>query len=469
MFHGIRHIHFVGAGGIGMCGLAELLHSQGYHVTGSDLLEGPTVERLRALGIGVRIGHHEANLGSADVLVFSSAVPANNPELLAAKARNIPGIPRAEMLAELMRPKLGIAVGGTHGKTTTTALVGHVLHAAGLDPTCLVGGRVIAPGTDRTGVRLGSGELVVAEADESDGSFLLLTPAIAIVTNVDADHLDHHGSYDTLETCFVEFANRVPFWGLAILCVDHPGVQAILPRITRRFTTYGLSPQADLTATDVEADGFSMRFAVHREGEILGGIHIGLPGRHNVANALAALAVALELDVPFVRAAAALESFVGVERRFETKGEVEGVRIVDDYGHHPAEVRATLASARVAHPGRLVVVFQPHRFTRTRDCFDDFVTAFDDADLLVVSEIYAAGEQPLPGVEAARLADAIRSHGHRDTRFIADLETVAAQLPGELRDGDLVITLGAGSISGLGPRLLSKLGATATTSRGPEE
>jgi UDP-N-acetylmuramate--alanine ligase len=467
MFRGIRHIHFVGAGGIGMCGLAELLHGQGYHVTGSDLLEAPTVERLRGLGIDVRIGHDGANVGSADVLVYSSAVRANNPELLAAEARNIPVIPRAEMLAELMRPKLGIAVGGTHGKTTTTSMLAHLLDAADLDPTCVVGGRVIAPGADRTGARLGHGELLVAEADESDGSFLRLTPVIAVVTNIDADHLENYDSYEALETAFVDFANHVPFWGLAVLCLDHPGVQAILPRISRRFTTYGLSPQAELSATDVEADGFGMRFAVRRKGEILGGIHIGLPGRHNVANAVAALAVALELDVPFGRAAAALESFVGVERRFETKGEVEGVRVVDDYGHHPAEVRATLAAARIAHDGRLVVVFQPHRFTRTRDCFDDFATAFHDADLLVVSEIYAAGEDPIPGVEGAGLANAIRAHGHRNTRFVADLEAVADELPGELRKGDLVITLGAGSISDLGPRLLSKLEAAATTSRGP--
>jgi UDP-N-acetylmuramate--alanine ligase len=465
MLADIRQIHFVGAGGIGMCGLAELLHDQGYRVTGSDLGEGATVERLRHLGIDVRIGHDRANVGSADLVVYSSAVPADNPELVAARAREIPVVPRGEMLAELMRGKKGIAVGGTHGKTTTTSLVAQVLGAAGLDPTCLVGGRVIASGADPTGARLGTGELMVAEADESDGSFLSLNPTIAVVTNIDPDHLEHYGSYEALKTAFVAFANGIPSRGLAVLCLDHPGVQAILPRLTRRLITYGLSHQADLTATEIEVEGFAMRFAVRRRGENLGALRIGLPGRHNVANALAALAVGLELEVPFRTAADALESFVGVERRFETKGEVEGVRVVDDYGHHPAEVRATLASARAAHPGRLVVVFQPHRFTRTRDCFDDFATAFDDADLLVVSDIYAAGETPILGVESAQLAEAIRDRGHRNTRFIADLETVADELPGELRRGDLVITLGAGDVVNLGPRLLSKLGARSRGAR----
>ncbi len=458
MFRRIRKIHFVGIGGIGMCGLAELLHNQGYRVTGSDLREGATVARLRALGVPVAIGHDSRQVGDADVLVYSSAVRRENPELGEAERRKIPVIPRAEMLAELMRLKDGIAVAGTHGKTTTTSLIAHVLDAAGLDPTAVIGGRVLAPGADPTGARLGRGDLLVAEADESDGSFLRLAPVIAVVTNIDPEHLDHYGSFEAVQDAFVTFANRVPFWGLGVLCLDHPGVQAVLPRMTRRTTTYGFASQADLVACDAAPDGTGMRFAVRQRSQgPLGEVRLRLPGRHNVQNALATLAVALELDVPFARAAEALAHFVGIERRFETKGTARGVRLVDDYGHHPAEVRATLAAARALHPGRIVVVFQPHRYTRTRDLFDDFTTCFNDADALVVTEIYPAGEDKLPGVDAASLVEAIRAHGHRDVRFVPELDAVLAALPRELEAGDLVITLGAGSISSLGPRLLRAL------------
>jgi UDP-N-acetylmuramate--alanine ligase len=454
----VRHVHFLGIGGIGMSGLAELLHAQGYRVTGSDAAGSATVERLRRLGVPVAIGHDARQLGDADVLVYSSAIRAGNPELQEAERRKIPAIPRAEMLAEVMRLQDGIAVAGSHGKTTTTSLIVHVLDAAGLDPTAVIGGRVItkvAAPEDRRGVRLGGGGVVVAEADESDGSFLRLTPVIAVVTNVDPEHLDHYGSFEALQQAFVDFANHIPFWGLAVLCFDHPGVQTILPRLTRRFTTYGFSGQADLVATATRPDGFGTHFEVRRLGERLGSVRVPLPGRHNVANSLAALAVALELDVDFGTAAAALAGFAGVERRFERKGEAGGVLVVDDYGHHPAEVRATLESARLVHAGRVVVVFQPHRYTRTRDCFDEFATAFNDADVLVLTEIYAAGEDKLPGVDGRSLADAIRSHGHRDVRFVAELDEVAETLPSELRPGDLVITLGAGNVSTLGPRLLA--------------
>jgi UDP-N-acetylmuramate--alanine ligase len=457
----IQRIHFVGIGGIGMCGLAELLHGQGYHVTGSDLREGPTVERLRARGVAVAIGHDAAHVGQADVVVYSSAVRATNPELVEAERRKIPVIRRAEMLAEVMRLKHGIAVAGSHGKTTTTSLIAHVLHEAGLDPTAVIGGRVRMLGSDPSGIRPGSGELLVAEADESDGSFLKLAPVIAVVTNVDPEHLDHYGTLEALQDAFVSFANSVPFWGLAVVCLDHPGVQAIVPRLTRRHVTYGFSSQAELTAFDVATDGWGMRFGVRERGRRLGSVRLRLPGRHNVANALATLAVAREVEVPFARAAEALGGFLGIERRFELRGEAGGVKVVDDYGHHPAEVRATLAAARGLHPGRLVVVFQPHRYTRTRDLFDAFATAFNEADLLVVCEIYAAGEDKLPGVDAASLAEAIRAHGHRDVRLVPELDAVPDALLPALLPGDLVITLGAGSVSSLGPRLLAALEAEA--------
>jgi UDP-N-acetylmuramate--alanine ligase len=453
----IQKIHFVGIGGIGMCGIAELLLSQGYRISGSDVREGPTVSRLQGLGIDVHIGHEESNLGEADVLVYSSAVKANNPEIREAEARKIPVIRRAEMLAELMRLKEGIAVGGSHGKTTTTSLIAHILDAAGLDPTAVIGGRVQAPGGDPTGARLGASDILVAEADESDGSFLRLTPAIAVITNIDPEHLDHYGSFDAVQDAFVRFANGVPFWGVTILCADHPGVQTILPRLTRRINTYGFSSQAELVADEIEVVEFGMRFRVQLRGEELGTVSLRLPGRHNIANALAAIAVAIELEVPFGKAAAALADFPGIERRFEFRGDARGIRFVDDYAHHPSEIQATLAAARAAHRGRIVSVFQPHRYSRTRDCFEDFTRSFNDTDVLIVTEIYPAGEPKIPGVEAQRLVEAIRSHGHRDTQFIADFDSIVLNLPEQLREGDLVLTLGAGNISALGPRLLDQL------------
>ena len=458
----IKHIHFVGAGGIGMCGLAELLHNQGYRVTGSDLRGGPTVERLRSLGIPVSIGHARDHVGEADVVVFSSAVRANNPELLEAESRKIPVIRRAEMLAEVMRLKEGIAIAGSHGKTTTTSLIAHVLQHAGLDPTAVIGGRILESGAAHTGARLGAGSLLVAEADESDGSFLRLAPVIAVVTNIDAEHLDHYGNFEALQDAFTSFANSIPFWGLAVLCLDHPGVQSILPRMTRRTTTYGFASQADLCATQVRTEDGGTRFSVRHRGASLGSVKLPLPGRHNVQNALATLVVALELEVPFATAAAALESFGGIERRFETKGEIAGVRVIDDYGHHPAEIRATLAAAREVHAGRIVVAFQPHRYTRTRDLWDEFVGAFNDADVLVLTEIYAAGEDKILGIEAAPLAEAVRAHGHRDVHFAPDLARVQACLLELVAPGDLVVTLGAGSISTLGASLLAALAERAS-------
>ncbi len=453
----IQRIHFVGAGGIGMCGLAELLHNQGYEVTGSDLREGATVERLRFLGMAIAVGHEASHVGSADVLVYSSAIRSTNPEILEAERRKIPVIPRAEMLAETMRLKEGIAVAGSHGKTTTTSLIAHVLDMAGLDPTAVIGGRLLASGGARTGARLGAGELLVAEADESDGSFLRLAPVIAVVTNIDPEHLDHYGSLEALRDAFTSFANRIPFWGLAVLCIDHPGVQAILPRMTRRTTTYGFASHADLVASELRVEGSGVRFAVRRRGQALGELRLGMPGRHNALNALASLSVALELDVPFETTAAALDGFLGIERRFENMGCVNGVRVVDDYGHHPAEIVATLASARSLHSGRLVVAFQPHRFTRTRDLWDDFITAFNDADVVLVTGIYAAGESKIPGVEASTLVEALRAHGHRGAEYVADLDAVLLRLVEETRPGDLVPTLGAGSIATLSARLIERL------------
>jgi UDP-N-acetylmuramate--alanine ligase len=453
-----RHIHFVGIGGIGMCGIAELLHGQGYEVTGSDLREGPTVARLRSLGVEVSIGHDPVNVGDAQVVVASSAIHPDNAEILQAQARKIPVIQRAEMLAELMRLKHGVAIAGSHGKTTTTSLIAHVLDACGLDPTAVIGGRVMGTGADPTGARLGRGDILVAEADESDGSFLRLAPVVTVITNIDPEHLDHYGSFAAVQQAFVEFANRTPFWGLNVLCVDHPGVQAILPMLKRRFTTYGFSPQADWVASELTVDGFGMGFDVSLGGRPLGPVQLPLPGRHNVQNALATLAVADELDVPFERAAAALADFGGVERRFERKGSARGVEVIDDYAHHPAEIRATLSAARALHSGRLVAVFQPHRYTRTRDSFDEFATAFNDADIVLVTDIYAAGDDPIPGITAESLRRAIADHGHRDARHIATLDDAAEALSKLVESGDWVLTLGAGDVSKIGPRLLVRMG-----------
>ena len=454
---GIRRIHFVGAGGIGMCGLAELLANQGYTVSGSDLRESPNTERLRALGLSISIGHSEENVGDADVVVYSSAVRPDNPELRCAETAKIPVIGRAEMLAEVMRLKDGVAVAGSHGKTTTTSLITHVLDAAGLDPTAVVGGRVISAGRAPSTTRLGSGPLLVAEADESDGSFLRLAPVMAVVTNIDPEHLDHYGSYETLQEAFAAFCNRVPFWGAAILCLDHPGVQELLPALKRRAITYGTVPQADWVAGDFRSEAEGLSFAVSRRGEALGRARTTLPGRHNALNALATLAVAHELEVPFARAAEALGTFLGIERRFETKGEAGGVKVVDDYAHHPAEIEATLRAAREIHPGRLLVAFQPHRYSRTRDLWEEFSRCFHAADWLAVTEIYPAGEDKLPGIESPRLVEAIRGRGHRDAHYARDLDGALDQLAAAARPGDLVLTLGAGSITGLGARLVARL------------
>ncbi|MBL8601250.1 MAG: UDP-N-acetylmuramate--L-alanine ligase [Myxococcales bacterium] len=445
MFRGrVRHIHFIGIGGIGMSGIAEVLLSLGFQVSGSDLKASDATRRLDALGARTFSGHAAAHVADADVVVFSSAVNAENPEVVAARNAGVPVIARAEMLAELMRLKHGIAIAGSHGKTTTTSLVSTVLQAAGLDPTVVIGGKLNAIGTN---ARAGEGEFLVAEADESDGSFLKLTPTVAVVTNIDPEHLDHYGSVARLEQAFVEFVERVPFYGLAVLCIDHPRVQAMLARIDRRHVTYGTNPQADYVASEARFEGTLTSFRVHRRGEDLGRFAVRVPGQHNVLNCLAVIAVADELGVSHDVAREALGSFAGVQRRFTIVGEVDGLTLVDDYGHHPAEIEATLSAAKLGFGRRVVAAFQPHRYSRTAALFEDFARSFNHADVVVVTEVYAAGEQPIEGATGRKLSEAIRRFGHRAVVFEADKRQVVDQLDALVRPGDMVIALGAGDIN----------------------
>ncbi len=456
MYGNIEKIHFVGIGGIGMSGIAEVLLNLGYKVSGSDLRESDTTERLRGLGGEICIGHAAENLTNVDVVVTSTAVQSDNPEVIEAKHRMVPVIPRAEMLAELMRMKYGIAIAGTHGKTTTTSMVATVLTHAGIDPTIVIGGKLNTLGSN---AKLGQGKFLVAEADESDGSFLTLSPTIAVVTNIDADHLDFYtGGLEQIKDTFVSFINKVPFYGLAVLCQEDRNINEIIPRIKKRFMTYGLSSQADLRATHVKLDGFQTSFTAHYKGYRLGEISFNMPGAHNVLNALACTAVALELDVPFDKIQEGFAQFGGVGRRFTVKGEKNGIMVVDDYGHHPAEIRATLGAARNGWPERrLVVAFQPHRYSRTKELFNEFVTCFYDADVLVLTDIYAASEQAIPGVTAERLAEETRRHGQRDVTYIADRNDLPDHLAGIVKEGDIVITLGAGNIWQAGEELVKKL------------
>jgi len=464
MFRGrVRSIHFVGIGGIGMSGIAEVLLAHGFAVSGSDLRESDTVARLQKLGAEIHIGHRSENLTRADVLVFSSAVRRDNPEVVAARERAIPVIPRAEMLAELMRLKDGIAIAGSHGKTTTTSLVATVLREAGLDPTVVIGGKLNALGTNAA---RGAGNLLVTEADESDGSFLHLTPAIAVVTNIDAEHLDYYGDHDHVKQAFVQFANRVPFYGLVIACLDHPHVQDVLPRIDKRTATYGLSAQAEYRAKNPNVKGLCTSFEVVRRGESLGTFEVRMPGMHNVLNALATIAVADELGVGMDQVKRSLASFSGVQRRFTIVGEHEGVTVVDDYGHHPAEVQATLEAAQRAYGRRLVVAFQPHRYTRTAHCFDELTRAFNRADVLLLTDVYAAGEEPIEGADSVHLAQAIRAHGHRDVTHVPSVHELPEALASRLEAGDVVITMGAGNITQVGRALLAGLRGDAEGKRG---
>jgi len=456
--------HFVGVGGIGMSGIAEVLLALGCRVSGSDRKLSDVTERLRTLGAEIREGHSERNLelldGELDVLVISSAVQSTNPEVVSAHARGIPVIRRAEMLAELMRLRYGIAIAGSHGKTTTSSLIATVLHHAGLDPTAIIGGKLPALGSN---ARLGRSEYLVAEADESDGSFLHLMPTVAVVTNIDPEHLDHYGDFERLLAAFRDFVDKVPFYGRAVLCQDHPTVRAMIPSVTKKVMTYGLSLGANYRAEELLFSGLSSRFVALRHGERLGPVEIPMPGAHNVQNTLAALAVADFLDIPFGVFQEAVRGFGGVGRRFTVRGRVvsdgDEIMVVDDYGHHPAEIRATLSGARTGFPGRrLVVAFQPHRYTRTRDLLDEFARAFGDADEVILSDIYPAGEPPIPEVSSAVLVERIRAHGHRSVRHVPARSALAAELSRLVLPGDIIITLGAGDISQTGPELLSLLG-----------
>jgi len=451
-----QHVHFVGIGGTGMSGIAEVLLTLGYTVSGSDLHATAVTERLAGLGARISIGHQAANVAGAQVVVISTAIGADNPEVEEARRRQIAVIPRAEMLAELMRLKYGIAVAGAHGKTTTTSIIANLLAAAGLDPTFVVGGRVNQAGAH---ARLGKGEWIVVEADESDRSFLLLTPVVCVVTNIDREHLDHYRDLEDIRAAFVEFINKVPFYGAVILCADDANLRALRPRIHRRVLTYGLAGPADFRATDVSLKGWQSQFRFNDRGKDLGVFQVPLAGRHNVLNAVAAVAVTRELGLPVEPVREGLENFAGVGRRLETKATVGGITVLDDYGHHPAEIRATLEAVRGCGFQRLVVLFQPHRYTRTQHLWDDFLACFGHADVLVVTDIYAASEAPIAGITSAALVAAIERAGHRDVTHCATPEQAVEWVLPRLQPGDVVVTLGAGNIWRAGEQLAARLAA----------
>jgi len=461
MKHKIRHIHFVGIGGAGMSGIAEVLMNQGFQVSGSDLAENAATRRLAGLGVPIVLGHAAENVNGSDVVVVSTAVRSDNPEVVAARLRRIPVVPRAEMLAELMRLKQGIAVAGTHGKTTTTSLIASILAEAGIDPTFVIGGQLNSAGAN---ARLGQGEFLVAEADESDASFLYLSPVISVVTNIDADHMETYGhDIGRLKQAFLEFLQRLPFFGVAVLCGDDANVREIMPQLSKQIVTYGFSDRANLYAENVSAEGGRMRFdCVRQDGGARLPVLLNLPGRHNVLNALAAIAVADEVGVADGTIAKALADFKGVGRRFQRYGEIPlatGGRftLVDDYGHHPTEIAATLAAARDAFPGRrLVLAFQPHRYTRTRDCFKDFVSVLSSFDALLLAEVYAAGEAPIASADSRTLLQAINRESAVATRFVGDIAAMPQAIFAFARDGDVVITMGAGSIGGVPMKLEGK-------------
>jgi len=439
-----NHIHLIGIGGAGMSGIAEVLLNLGYAVSGSDLAQSDVTQRLQRQGATVFQGHAAAHMHGADVVVVSSAVKADNPEVVTARQRHIPVIPRAEMLAELMRMKYGVAVAGTHGKTTTTSLIATILARAELDPTVVIGGRLNSLGSN---AKLGQGDYLVAEADESDGSFLMLSPTIGVVTTVDAEHLDFYGNLEAIKEAFLQFINKVPFYGCSVVCLDQPHIQSLVPHIHKRFVTYGLTRQADYMARDVQFDGPRSQFDVYRDQERLGRFSLNLPGVHNVYNALAAIAVGQELEVPLTTMSKALEEFSGIHRRFEIVGIQDGATVVDDYGHHPEEIRQTLRAAKAVWPeDRLVVVFQPHRYTRTQFLLQDFYTAFNEADVLILLDIYAASETPIPGISSQRLYEGIKEHGHRQIYYLPERDHVLPFLRQLTQEHDILMTLGAGDV-----------------------
>jgi UDP-N-acetylmuramate--alanine ligase len=453
MYRKKYHIFFVGIGGIGMSGIAELLLNLGYRVSGSDIAMSDVTERLRRLGGEIYQGHCAENVKDVDVVVKSSAIRPGNPEVQSALDASIPVIPRAEMLAELMRLKYSIAVAGAHGKTTTTSMVASVLGSGGLDPTVVIGGKLKSINTNAV---LGGGDYIVAEADESDGSFLKFSPTIAVVTNIDLEHVDFYKNIETIKSVFLDFVDRVPFYGLAVMCLDNPSIQEIIPQIKKRFTTYGLSAQADYQARDVVFDGTRSRFNVYRQEKFIGEILLNLPGNHNVYNSLAAIAVGFELDIEFAKIKSALETIEGVQRRLEFKGEANGVMVMDDYGHHPTEIKTTLEAVRKSWPGkRLIVLFQPHRYSRTQALFDEFTRSFYQSDILAILPIYAAGEDKIHGVDSPLLCEGIRQHGHKDVSYFEDMGKAVAHVRQIAGKDDIVLTLGAGDIWKAGTMLLS--------------
>lgn len=460
MYQKTYHIFFVGIGGIGMSGIAELLLKLNYRVSGSDLKSTPITKRLKSLGGTIYKGHKEENIEGADVLVVSSAIKEGNPEVRAARKAAIPVIPRAEMLAELMRLKYSVAVSGAHGKTTTTSMVAAVLEKGDLDPTVVIGGVLKSVGTNALH---GLGAFLVAEADESDGSFLKFSPSIAVVTNIDLEHLDFYKDMEDIKSVFLQFIGRIPFYGLAVLCLDSEPVQQLIPEINSRYTTYGISTQADFQARNIVSQGPKSLFDVYRHGEKMGAIILNLPGMHNVLNCLASIVVGTELDIPFETIKKALEQLQGVERRIEIKGNAKGILVIDDYGHHPTEVKATLKAVRECWPDkRLVVVFQPHRYTRTRALFNEFSRAFYQTDELILVPIYAASEESIDGVTSERLADEISAHGHKSVSFMEEPESVVAYLLENLKKGDILLTLGAGNVYQLGETLAERLSAKSS-------
>ncbi|MBC7358500.1 MAG: UDP-N-acetylmuramate--L-alanine ligase [Desulfacinum sp.] len=461
MYKRYQHIHFVGIGGIGMSGIAELLLNLGYRISGSDVRASDITRRLESLGARIFIGHDPAHVEGADVVVLSSAIREDNPEVVAARKRgNVPVIRRAEMLAELMRLKYSVLVAGAHGKTTTTSMVATVLARGGLDPTVIIGGKLNAWGTN---AKLGSGDFVVAEADESDGTFLLLSPTIAVVTNIDLEHVDFYRDLDHIRETFLEFVNKVPFYGQAILCLEDENIQHLLPRVEKRFVTYGFSSQADFQARDVRVDGPRTLYrAFHRDRE-LGQVVLPIPGRHNVLNSLAAVAAGVELELGWEDIQRGLEDMTGVQRRFHVKGEAAGVLVLDDYGHHPTEIRAVLSALSESYPDRRkVVAFQPHRYSRTRGLMDQFAKCFYQSDVLLVTEIYGAGEGPLEGVTGKRLAQEVGRYGHHDITYCETLDGMTEALLQRVQPGDVVVTLGAGNIWQVGEALLERLAAGAS-------
>ncbi len=469
MKHKVKRVHFVGIGGAGMSGIAEVLVNLGYRVSGSDAKRSEITTRLQSLGARIAIGHAADNIGDADVVVVSSAVKSDNPEVAAARARHTPVIPRAEMLAELMRLRFGIAIAGSHGKTTTTSMVAWMLERAGLDPTAVIGGRLSAFGSN---ARLGSGPLMVVEADESDRSFLKLSPSIAVVTNIDREHMEAYGTFDRVLDAFVDFADKVPFYGAVVACVDDPNVRGILPRLTRRVITYGFSEDANVRGFEAATDGRIGRCGVeyrvpgHPDGTGTGVVTVSVPGLHNLQNALAAIAVGVELGVPFQKMTAALAEFRGADRRYQVKGVARGVTVVDDYGHHPTEIEAVLKAARSGAPARIIAVFQPHRYSRTRDLLAEFGRVLAEADVVVLTDIYPAGEAPIPGILSATIADEIRKHRHGRVEAVVPIDQLAACVAAIARDGDVVLTLGAGSIGIVGDLILAALTPTGAPSGG---